>query len=327
MMRRLPLPLLACLLAGVFQYASAQDEPVVPSEPIIPKELTAYADVDQTLKNAGSVISLLGVAQIERWTDEYESDGKKVQHDNGLTAHCDTPNHQTFYRGMHLAHAGYYLFLAKQEVGWFEYASPVGDYGQPRRKFVGFGRGVLVGLWRPERVADIHRLVSELGRLPPDRRKDLAAYLSELRAYRLHVANLIERAEGKLRDLLRRGAGEYFYEELYNSAASNKNRDSIPNDKKALIYDELSDELRKLINSTRDPDTVPISDCMVMGSAFRMKFGVASLIVSEKIFVPVKYMVGFWLRRRAEGLERLTDFVLSQAVNTLKTGEATPRVK
>src|SRR5262245_3565424 len=84
---------------------------------------------------------------------------------------------------MHLAHAGYYLFLAKQEVGWFEYASPIGDYHLPRRKFVDFGRSVLVQQWRAERMSDLHRFTSELVRLPADRRSDLAAFLSVLREY------------------------------------------------------------------------------------------------------------------------------------------------
>jgi hypothetical protein len=317
--------LLACLLAGSFRLAVAQDEGVVPPEPIVPKELTAYADTALTLKNAASVISLLAMAQLERWINEYESGGKKVKNDLGLTEHCDTPKYQAFYRGMHIAHAGYYLFLAKQELGWFEYASPVGDPDQPRRKFVGLGRGVLARLWRPERIDDIRQLVSELAQLPPNRREDLVAYLSELRDYRLHVANLVARAESKLHDLLRRGTPDYFSNEMFDAAVRGKRKESIPDHLKALIYSDLSAELRKLINLTRDPDTAPVSDCMTMGYGFRMKLGTDSLIVSEKLFVPVKYMVGFWLRRRAEGLESLTDFALSQAIDTLKAGTAPRR--
>lgn len=317
--------LLACLLAVSSQPALTQGEDAASIGPVIPRELKAYADPALTLKNVASVVSLLGTAQIERWVYEHESNGKKVQTDFGLTEHCDTPKYQAFYRGMHIAHAGYYLFLARQEVGWFEYESPIGDPEQPRRKFVGLGRGVLAQLWRPESIAYLRQLVSELSRLPADRKEDLVAYLSELSAYRSHVANLVERAEGKLHDLLRRGTHEYFYNKLFDSAVLGKDKKTIPDDRKALIYSELSSELRKLINLTRDPDSAQISDCMVMQHGFRIKFGTPPNIVSEKIFVPVKYMVGFWLRRRAEGLESLADFALRKAIDTLKVGTESRR--
>ena len=122
----------------------------------------------------------------------------------------------------------------------------------------------------------------------------------------------------------KRESSQYFYDYLFKRSFAKDGKDVTPHDKKGLTYADLSSELRELINQTRDPEAPKISECLVEASPFRLKFGVDSQIVSQKIFVPVKYMVGFWLRRKAEGMEALADAALARAVEVMKTGKGLP---
>jgi hypothetical protein len=132
-----------------------------------------------------------------------------------------------------------------------------------------------------------------------------------LREYRAHYREL-EKVRDQVDRLFVREDPAFFYKALSDKPAANS-----PPTEKGLTYQDLSKELRELINRTREPGIPAVSECFVSEAPFRLTFGADRQIESVRLFTPVKYMVSFWRRRVAEGTEEFADFTIARVIRAL----------
>lgn len=101
---------------------------------------------------------------------------------------CDKDPHvRDFYRGMILAHAGYYLVMADLRTGRHR------NYGFLWDDYSSLQRASLYAYWTKERVADVWRSSNALAALGVDDKRALTAFLNELKSYRA-VYSLVKQA-------------------------------------------------------------------------------------------------------------------------------------
>jgi len=76
---------------------------------------------------------------------------------------------------------------------------------------------------------------------------------------------------------------------------------------------------RELINTNRDPDAPELDHCL--DGQFKyyntLILGAAGGINKQSTMSPNHFLIGFWVRRRTEGSERLAEFVIERAVVAL----------
>lgn len=294
-----------CSIVAANSHAQTAIQP-----PYIPKPLQPYVDRRISLANWKSTIEFVARAKFEAHTYEVETNGVKTLQDHSLEGVCNSAAFKSFYRGMHLSMATYYLFLSKQEVGWFEYAMPLGGSPlKPNRHFLGVGRASLLSLWQRDRASDIVAALASFGALPPDLKADLKSFVVELVAHRSRVENLMARSADKVHDLIARESATYFYAYLLNRKHDKDGRDLTPDHEKGLTYNELSERLLVLFNQTRDPSEKAISNCLIGRAPFRLLIGDKQINSTPDLY-PMKFMTSFWLRRQAEGTDRLAESVL-----------------
>ncbi|WP_139247389.1 hypothetical protein [Hyphomicrobium sp. NDB2Meth4] len=263
--------------------------------------LKPYADPKIVADSGRTVIQLLAAAKIESVA-------------NGLDPDCNTPEVESFYRGMHLAHLAYYLFLSRQEVGRFEDSSPTQT--EPPRAFVDFGRNSLLRVWTPSLLLRLLNTAASIDDLPADSRSDLARFLAQVREFRAYQVSL-RPADAELQALYGRLSDEKYLRHwrlfLPDDGVEGIRR-QFP-DRTLFNFDE---ELRTLVNTVRPPDLPALSKCYEAGSAFRIVIEDRA-IDSTKLLLPISYMVRFWDRREAEGTADLADFLLEQAISRLQS--------
>lgn len=291
--------------------AQADDSPTGFPDFAIPTELRGYTDEATIVSRAHTVFALLKSAKFENNAGSYTSEGKAYDYDYSLKAQCDTPEIRAFYRGLHLAHMAYNLFLSKQEVGWPEDKGAVEHFPQIARHFASSGRNLLFRYWSAARLGGLVVTTLTLLDLGDEQKADLLAFLTELREYRHHHAQL-NKARDQVDRLFVREDPAFFYEALYDKPAPNS-----PPREKGLTYAELSKELRELINRTREPGVAAVSECFVSEAPFRLTLGGDAQIESVRLFTPVKYMVSFWRRRAAEGTGEFADFTIGRLIAAL----------
>jgi TIR domain len=193
---------------------------------------------------------------------------------------CDKdPAVGNFYRGMLLAHAGYYLVLSELQTGSYK------RYGFPPKDYSLLDKDSLYAFWTKDRIAKVWRDSNALGALGADDRKALVAFLSELQAFR-SVYALVKRAKPDL-DSMNWGFGP-----------------PIP-------AEEVSEILRRA-------GRPPISKCYESDYGYKLSWNVTANGSTEIAFEPINYMIGFWHRRDAEGKSDLADWFLSSMVSWLK---------
>jgi hypothetical protein len=291
--------------------AQTQDASVAFPQFDVPRELRSYTDEATLMNSARTVLALLKSAKFENNAGSYTSGGKAYDYDYSLKADCDTPEIRAFYRGLHLAHMAYNLFLSKQEVGWPEDKGAVEEFPHTTRHFASSARSLLFRYWSAAKLGGFAITTLTLLDLGDERKADLVAFLTRLREYRGHHAQL-----NKVRDqvdrLFVREDPAAFYGSLSDKSAPN-----IPSAEKRLTYMELAKELRELINRTREPGVPAVSECFVSEAPFRLTLGADSQIESVRLFTPIKYMVSFWRRRAAEGTEEFADFSIGRVIAAL----------
>lgn len=267
----------------------------------IPDRLKPYADERGTFENARAVIALLKGAEF-------------VRDPNGLDSDCNTDDVESFYRGMHIAHLGYYLLLSKQEVGWFEDQSPT--QADPPRAFVDFGRNVLLRVWTPRMLAKALDLSSTVGKWPPERRADLVRFLTILRDFRAYHANVL-RSRDDLDALYSRlnSDSTLRYWRIYMPGGGIQEMKNRFPGREPMNFDA---ELRDLVNKVRGADQPPIEPCFEAGAPYTITLEDSRDIKSSKLLLPISYMLRFWDRREAEGTSALAAFLLTAAISQVQ---------
>ena len=287
--------------------AVAEDELSKPPELEAPTGLSAYKDLDLTLSNARQTIEILASAKFD------DAD------------HTTCLEHGAAVRGMQLWFVGYNLLASKQELGWFRSEGALGLDEIPRRRITRFGRSVVLSWWRGDGFEKLTELRTFLHAMPQELRSDLASFVSVLLEFREHTDNVLDRSHVELVKLIRRQTGEYFHHWLwwkdvfYDEKVRNTFRDG-----KGLAYSDFSEELRLLINSTLDPNRAPLGKCFGEAPSYRLQLG--AIAGQEQFSIlpvyPAKYMLTFWLRRRAEGSSALADYGLRYALRVLRGNSA-----
>lgn len=278
----------------------------------LPKELRAYTDEAAIMSSMKTVLALLKSAQFSNNSGSFTSGGKTYEYDYSLQGDCDAPEVRAFYRGLHLAHMAYNLFLSKQEVGWPEDQGAIADPPRNARHFASGQRNVLFRYWSSTKLSDLFLATLALLDLGEEQKSDLIAFLSKLREFRHHHDQLAK-MQVEVDRIFARENPAFYYEKLYDEKVLN-----APVAEAGLTYQDLSKELRELINRTREPGVSAISQCLVSEAPFRLTVGEGEQIVSVRLFVPVKYMISFWRRRAAEGTENFADAVIARLLLALR---------
>ena len=185
---------------------------------------------------------------------------------------CDKdPQVKDFYRGMLLAHAGYYLVLSELRTGTYK------NYGFPPKDYSLLDKASLYAFWTKERISQVWRDSNAIAALSADDKKALVAFLSELQSFR-SVYALVKRAKPDL-DSMNWGFGP-----------------PIPSE-------EISEILKRA-------GRAPISKCYESDYGYKLNWNVTANGSSEIAFEPINYMIGFWHRRDVEGKSDLADWFL-----------------
>jgi TIR domain len=190
------------------------------------------------------------------------------------------PKVNDFYRGMMLAHAGYYLVIADLQTGSYR------NYGFPTKDYSLLDKASLYAFWTKERISKAWRESNALASLGPDDKRALSVFLSELQSYRAIYA-LVKRAKPNL-DAINWGLGG-----------------GIP-------VEEVSEILRRA-------GRPPISKCYENEYGYKLNWNATASGSTEIDFEPASYMIGFWHRRDAEGKSDLADWFLSTMAGWLKS--------
>jgi TIR domain len=190
------------------------------------------------------------------------------------------PKVNDFYRGMILAHAGYYLVIADLQTGSYR------NYGFPTKDYSLLDKASLYAFWTKDRISKAWRESNALASLGPDDKKALSVFLSALQSYRAIYA-LVKRAKPNL-DAINWGIGG-----------------GIP-------VEEISEILRRA-------GRPPISKCYENEYGYKLNWNATASGSTEIDFEPASYMIGFWHRRDAEGKSDLADWFLSTMAGWLKS--------
>ena len=293
--------------------------------PGVPRGLEPYADVQLVLKNARQAIGLLGTAQLR--LDPYPepvvlAPGVEIppeRRQRKISAECDTEEVRSFNRGYLLAHTGFNLFLSLQELGVPRIEGPHGmPNSYPIRKFVQFGRSALVSVWTPSRLRDLLEVRHSLRNLPSSVRQDLSIFLSKLQEYRQHYARLKNTRASVMDDLFtREGHAYYWYWASFRSdPAFTQVLKTMP---KGLGVRELSELLDQQIREVSDVAKNDPAKCFIEHHGPTISFASERLEYDGTYIYPTKYMISFWRRRDMEGTSDLAAYVITRALEALRT--------
>jgi TIR domain len=193
---------------------------------------------------------------------------------------CDKdPKVGNFYRGMILAHAGYFLVMADLRTGSYR------NYGLLPEDYPNLERASLFSYWTKERVSNVWRSSNALAALPADDKKAIATFLNELKSYRSIYA-IVKRAKPRL-DTMDWSAGS------------------------PVATDEISEILKKA-------GRPPIGSCYKSDYGYKLTWDATTSGATAINFYPAEYMFSFWYRRDAEGKSDLAEWFLTSMLGWLQ---------
>lgn len=187
------------------------------------------------------------------------------------------------------------------------------------RALVDFGRGVLARAWDPERVKTAVEVFGLIDDLPKQHRADIATFVKRLKAFHKYHERL-KLVRKELLDLYERrdDTETMIYWDRYLPDGGVEGLKQRFPDKNFMNFDS---ELRQLANKVRGVDQDPIGKCYEEGRGDKLRIRSNPEVMSDKMFLPTSYMVGFWQRREAEGTAALAEYVLDQAASAVQTLE------
>ena len=193
---------------------------------------------------------------------------------------CDKdPQVKDFYRGMLLAHAGYYLVLSELRTGTYK------NYGFPPKDYSLLDKASLYAFWTKERISQVWRDFERDRRFERRRQESVGGVPERAAVFSLRLCSREARqARPRLDELGLRAANP-----------------------------ERGDQ-RDLKRAGR----APISKCYESDYGYKLNWNVTANGSSEIAFEPINYMIGFWHRRDVEGKSDLADWFLSTMVTRLK---------
>jgi hypothetical protein len=316
---------LASVLFGIVHTGwciASEPEDMPPIE--LPASFKPYAYVSKVIDAAASAIKLLGTAKF----DDLPTDNALV------TPPCNASTIASFYRGMMLVKAGYYVFINKMERGFESLdtphptelpqaaAVPPATFGALVRP----GRELLIGVWNQDKLRRLLTLTSVARQLPPEIKVDLAAFFDTLREFASRYDALKRRAPSDLASLNRRATLLYSYER--SSTLVFAKRDGEAGFRRAQVRypetvrgEDYAKEMRLLLNANRDVGQRTVSECLDGGDFAQVRLGdnaELSLGYSPPSLFPTSYMIGFWQRRDSEGTSMLARFALERLLSELK---------
>ena len=308
---------LVVVFANYSQQALAQNGSVTTQSHMpaikLPSDLKAYADYDDVIASAASVLDILATAKFEIPSHIRVKDKQ---------SNCDAINW-----GMNLAYAGYNMFVNLRERELLTPNSVLGGWSTINRKgLVGKRRGLLTRIWDTNNIERLLSLRGKLKKWPPLLRNYLATFLTELRRFKRLRREMWLRAPKSLKDIQRRQTTLYFYQ--YHHYRDIKN---IPYGDKAkeaefhkewptmLTYETHSSALYKLMKESGARNISTHDGCLEQTPGTKIVFGDTDVPPYDNGFsYPMKYMFTFWGRRDAEGTAELADFVIAQVISALK---------
>jgi TIR domain len=193
---------------------------------------------------------------------------------------ADDPKAREFYRGMILAHAGYYLVISDLQTGSYR------NYGFLPKDYGLLDKDSLYAFWTKDRISKAWRDSNALAALSADDKRALTVFLTELQSYRA-VYGLVKRAKPNL-DSMNWGFGA------------------------PISADEVSEILRRA-------GRPPINKCYENDYGYKLNWNVTPSGSTDIDFEPQSYMLGFWHRRDVEGKSDLAEWFLSAMVTWLKS--------
>lgn len=309
--------LMAVSLAGSSAAFAAEGIPAIE----LPAGLRPYADDGKVIAGAKEIIGLF---------DKVEFDAPPAD-SPFAKAPCNDEQTGSFYRGVTLVQAGYFMVINKIERGFVSVESPNLKLLEDRRlvpqtqfgALVRPGREMLVSVWTPGRIKELVGLVSQFRQLPANVKMDLAAYFSELLVFSDRYAALKRRAADDLAELNERSEPDYTYKRDQKIADAKAKggweaqaADAIP---KHVFYEDYSSEMRKLLDANRDVGQSKVDVCLDGGHFAAVHIGPQGEITYDPYgLYPTSYMIGFWQRRQFEGTTALAKFVLGRLIAELK---------
>lgn len=297
---------------------AAEPDQMPPIE--LPASLKPYSDERNVLAAAEGVIKLMGTAKFS----EPEADspfGKEP---------CNMPEIASFYRGMTLMQAGYFMFISKVERGFESTDSPHVALGAgfalvPASfgALVRPGRELLVAVWDKDSLARLLSLISAFRGLPATVKGDLAAYFSALQEFGRRYNALKRRAPAELARLNERSTALYSYErrdKLDDAKRQGERELRIAEAEypERVFYESYAKEMRLLLDANRDVGHDAVSECMDGGRFSTVEIGgKGEFTYGPYGLYPASYMIGFWQRREAEGTTLLVRFAIDRLLAEL----------
>ena len=290
----------------------------------LPDPLKPYADETKTIDGATEVLHLLSTARF----DEPQPRPTQAQVDSKPT--CASAEVASFYRGLTLVQAAYFMFISKTERGYeaVESPHPLGGMLEPLPQSFGAlvrpGRELLVTVWNAERIERLLNITSDVRTYPPAVKADLVTYFTELLAFAGRYDALKRRAPTDLAKLQRRTTELYMYQRRDILEDAKRKGGSAVHDAEVehpewIFYDAYSKEMRLLLDANRDLGQQTVSECLDGGHFAAVHFGEKAEITYDPYgLYPTSYMIGFWERRASEGTSNLARFAITKLLAELK---------
>lgn len=308
------------LAAWAVAPATADDRSKMPSIEL-PAALKPYSNESNVLEAATGVLKLLATAAF----DEPEADSPFAKE------RCNTPDMASFYRGMTLMQAGYFMFINKVERGFEATDSPHFALGEGFALVpAGFGalvrpgRELLVAIWDKDRLARLLDVVTAVREMPPTIKGDLITYFTALQEFGRRYDALKRRAPLDLAKLNERATRLYSYErEDKLVEAKLKGADELRMAEarypERVFYEDYAREMRLLLDANRGLGLEKLSECMDGGRFASVRIGgKGELTYFPYGLYPASYMIGFWQRREAEGTTLLARFAIDRLLAELQ---------
>lgn len=288
---------------------------------VLPAALAPYSDEGKVTAATIGVLGLLGTAKFVEPAADSMWDKPP----------CNAPDILSFYRGMTLMQAGYFIFINKVERGFESVDSPhvtlAQDFALVETTFgslVKPGRELLIGFWDTNMLARVVSLISAVRSNPPSVNGDLASYFRVLLEFADRYESVKRRAPKELGRLNHRRTSLYRYERNEKLEEAKRRGASELSDAKArypehIFYEAYAKEMRLLLDANRDLGQTTISECFDGGDFAAVHFGSNKELTYEPYgLYPASYMAGFWQRRDHEGTTRLARFVIGRLLWELK---------
>lgn len=291
----------------------------------LPAPLQPYADAENVIEKAVSIIRLLGTAKF----NEPPSESPLSK------APCNTADISAFYRGMTLMQTGYFIFINKMERGFEAVDSPHFEQDSegylapaPYGALVKPGRELLVAVWDGEKRKHLLELVAATQDISAKVKADLVAYFTILKEFGRRYSAVKRRVPLDLARLIKRST--YLYElergveiEWAKKLSEEALRSAQRKYPERLLYEDYAREMRLLLNANRDIGMDPVSECFDGGYVAVVQLGEKGEITYRPYLAmyPASYMIGFWQRRESEGTSALARFAIDRLLDELKHQE------